>query len=122
MGVRGIRGAVTVTANTEQEIVTATKELIQEIVSRNDLVPEDIVSVLFTTTQDLNAVFPPKAAREWPEWAYVPLMCAQEIPVEGSLPMCIRLLLHVNTDKSQKEIEHVFLRDAVKLRPDLANK
>lgn len=121
MGVRGIRGAITVSANTEQEILTATKELIHEIVTRNTLAAEDIVSVLFTTTQDLDAVFPAKAARDLPEWTHVPLMCASEIPVEGSLTLCVRMLLHVNTDKSQKEIEHVFLRDAVKLRPDLSN-
>ncbi|MGE5703471.1 MAG: chorismate mutase [Clostridia bacterium] len=122
MAVRGIRGAITVDSNTVDEIVDATKQLIEEIVAKNELKPEDIASVIFTTTEDLNAVFPARGARDFAGWEYVPLMCAQEIPVPGSLPKCIRLMMHVNTEKSGKEIHHVFLRDAVKLRPDLTNR
>lgn len=122
MAVRGIRGAITVASNTVEEIVEATKLLIQEIVEKNELNPEDIASALFTTTEDLNAAFPARAARDFEGWEYVPLMCAQEIPVPGSLPLCVRVMLHVNTEKSAKEIHHVFLRDAVKLRPDLAKR
>jgi len=120
MGVRGIRGAITVQTNTEEEILPATRELIREMLEKNEVDTEDIASVLITTTDDLDAVFPAKATRALAGWEYVPLMCAREIPVQGSLPLCVRVLMHVNTHKSAKEIKHVFLRDAVKLRPDLA--
>lgn len=119
MGVRGIRGAITVETNTAAEIIAATEILLQEIITQNEVVPEDIASVIITTTEDLNDVFPAKAARSFTGWEYVPLMCAREIPVPGSLPKCIRVMLHVNTAKTQREIKHVFLREAVKLRPDL---
>ena len=119
MGVRGIRGAITVETNNADEIVAATEELLKEIIAKNHLEAEDVASILITTTEDLDAVFPAKAVRNLSGWEYVPLMCAREIPVPGSLPLCIRVMLHVNTTKSQREITHVFLREAVKLRPDL---
>ncbi|MCM3077890.1 MULTISPECIES: chorismate mutase [Brevibacillus] len=121
MGVRGVRGAITVENDTKEEVISATKLMLKEIISRNGLQPEDIASMLFTTTEDVSSVFPAQAARllDGENWAYVPLMCMREIPVPGSLPMCVRVIMHVNTDKSAKEIQHVFLRDAVKLRPDL---
>lgn len=121
MGVRGVRGAITVENDTKEEVISATKLMLEEIISRNGLQPEDIASMLFTTTEDVSSVFPAQAARllDGEDWAYVPLMCMREIPVPGSLPMCVRVIMHVNTDKSAKEIEHVFLREAVKLRPDL---
>ncbi|MGD8189211.1 chorismate mutase [Brevibacillus ginsengisoli] len=119
MGVRGIRGAITVETNRDEDIVVATEMLIREIIVQNELEAEDVASILITTTEDLDAVFPAKAVRNVNGWEYVPLMCAREIPVPGSLPMCIRVMLHVNTTKSQREINHVFLREAVKLRPDL---
>lgn len=122
MGVRGVRGAITVEKNTKEEILSATKMLIEEIVARNGIKPDDVASVILTTTEDVDAVFPAAAARMLEGWEYVPLMCAREIPVPGSLPLCVRVMMHVNTDKSAKEIQHVFLRDAVKLRPDLANR
>lgn len=121
MSVRAIRGAITVETNTDEEIWSAAELLVKEIVAKNDLHVDDIASVLFTTTEDLNAAFPAKGARNIKDWEYVPLTCALEIPVPGSLPRCIRVMMHVNTEKSNKEIHHVFLRDAVKLRPDLAN-
>ncbi|KZE55472.1 chorismate mutase [Brevibacillus parabrevis] len=121
MGMRGIRGAVTVEADTRDEIVSSTKWLLEEMVTRNEVNPEEIGSIIITTTEDLCATFPAQAARllEGEAWQYVPLMCAREIPVPGSLPLCIRVMMHVNIEKSAKEIQHVFLRDAVKLRPDL---
>ncbi|WNC17263.1 chorismate mutase [Brevibacillus brevis] len=124
MGVRGIRGAITVEADTREEIVSSTKLLLEEMVTRNQVQPEDIGSVIITTTEDLSATFPAQAARmlEGDGWQYVPLMCAREIPVPGGLPLCVRVMMHVNTEKTAKEIQHVFLRDAVKLRPDLTNR
>jgi chorismate mutase len=80
--------------------------------------------MIFTTTPDISSVFPAQAVRslEGEGWEYVPVMCAREIPVSGALPLCVRVMMHVNTEKSAQEIQHVFLRDAVKLRPDLANR
>lgn len=116
--VRGIRGATTVTENTREAILTATAELLQVIVDRNGLSTEDVVSVLFTMTPDLNAVFPAAAARAL-GWSGVPLFCASEIGVPDAPEMCIRILLHVNSSKKQSDIRHVYLREAVHLRPDL---
>ncbi len=119
MRTAGVRGAITVNNNDAQEILAATSELLTEIMAANpELSPKDIASVLFTLTHDLNAVHPAKAARQL-GWVEVPLMCAQEIPVPASLPRCIRVLLHWNTDLPQSEIRHIYLRDAVRLRPDL---
>ncbi|AQS58586.1 chorismate mutase [Desulforamulus ferrireducens] len=117
--VRGIRGAITVERNNSEEIGAATKELLQTIAERNQLDLEDVVSVFFTVTEDLTASYPAKAAREI-GWHNVPLFSALEPPIEGALPRCIRILVHVNTGKSQQEIKHVFLREAACLRPDLA--
>jgi chorismate mutase len=122
MGVRGIRGAITIENDTQEEIVSATKLLLEEMVSRNGVQADDIASIIITTTEDIKAAFPAQAARLLDGWQYVPLMCAREIPVPGSLPRCIRVMMHVNTDKTASEIQHVFLREAVKLRPDLANR
>ncbi len=120
MYVRGVRGAITVERNEEAEILYATAELLGQIVAENAINPEDIASVLVTVTQDLNAAFPAKVIREMQGWELVPLMCALEIPVPGGLEKCIRLMVTVNTDKSQKEIRHVYLNNAIKLRPDLS--
>ncbi|UFJ42776.1 chorismate mutase [Brevibacillus humidisoli] len=122
MMVRGIRGAITVEKNGAEEIISATEELLAEMIRLNQVSAGDVASVLITTTEDLDAAFPAKAARSFEGWTYVPLMCAREIPVPGSLPRCIRVMMHVNTTRSQREVEHVFLRDAVRLRPDLANR
>lgn len=120
MYVRGIRGAITVERNEETEILNATAELLGQIVSDNNIYPEDIASVFVTVTQDLDAAFPAKVIREMQGWELVPLMCALEISVPGGLPKCIRLMVSVNTEKSQKEIRHVYLNNAIKLRPDLS--
>ncbi len=113
---RGIRGATTVEHNDREEILAATTELLELLISRNDLHPEDVASVIFTVTDDLDAEFPALAAR-FLGWTEVALMCTREIPVPGSLEKCIRILLHVNTTRSAAEIQHVYIRKAVNLRP-----
>jgi len=117
---RGIRGATTVELNEEREILDETVVLMREIVERNEVNPEDICSVWITLTQDLDAAFPAKAIRQLEGWELVPLMCSVEVPVKGSLPRCIRLMVQVNTEKSQSDIKHVYMNEAKKLRPDLA--
>jgi chorismate mutase len=117
MYVRGIRGATTVEINEKEAIITATEELLEEVCRQNEFEPQDIASVFFTVTTELNATFPAEAARKR-GWTTVPMLCATEIPVPGSLPRCIRILIHVNTTKRQDEIRHVYLRRAVALRPD----
>ena len=117
--VRGIRGATTVEANTKPAIEQATIELLEELVARNAIDPAEIVSVTFTATTDLDAVFPAAIARTLTNWDKVPLLDVQQMHVRGSLPMCIRVLCHVNTPATQAEICHVYLRGAAGLRPDL---
>jgi chorismate mutase len=118
MFVRGVRGATTVEENSAELIKIATQELLQAIVKENSLCLEDIVSAIFTVTPDLNADFPAQSAREI-GWERVPLLCTTEIPVIGAMPLCIRILLHVNTTLSQLEINHIYLHKAVSLRKDL---
>ncbi|MCA9081959.1 MAG: chorismate mutase [Planctomycetaceae bacterium] len=121
MPVRGVRGAITVDANTSAEVLTATRELLQEILQRNELTDfSEIVSAIFTTTPDLTACFPAEAAREL-GMSQVPLLCASEIAVASGMPRAIRILLHVNTDRTQADMVHVYLRDAKKLRPDVSS-
>jgi chorismate mutase len=115
---RAIRGATTVTQNDKEAIVTATAELVAAIIAQNKLDSEQIVSILFTVTTDLNAAFPALGARQL-GLSQVPLMDALEIPVPGSLPQCIRCLMHINTQMTQSEIQHVYLHGAKALRPDL---
>ncbi|OGB90528.1 chorismate mutase [candidate division WOR-1 bacterium RIFCSPHIGHO2_01_FULL_53_15] len=115
MAIRGIRGATSVASNNKEGISAATKELLAALVRENELAIGDIASALFSSTAGLNAEFPAVAAREL-GWNDTPLLCMQEIDVPGSLKNCIRVLLHVNTDKSQKEMKHVYLREAVNLR------
>jgi chorismate mutase len=118
MACRGIRGATTAHSNTATAILTATQDLLIRMVEANGLAAEDVASVLFTATSDLTAAFPAQAAREL-GWQQVPLLDAQEIPVPGSLPRCVRVLMHWNTDTPQSEVHHVYLRGAAVLRPDL---
>ena len=118
MPVRGIRGATTVTSNTRDEILAATKELLTAIIDVNGIHADDVASAWFTTTLDVTAEFPAVAARQM-GWTAVPLMCSHEMGVAGSLPLCVRILLHVNTEKSPHEVSHVYLRGATALRPDL---
>ncbi len=119
MPMRGIRGAITVTEDQPDLILTATRELLESVLLANPgMRPEDIASIIFTVTADLSSTFPAQAAREM-GWSQVPMLCAREIPVPGSLPRVIRVLVHWNTERLQHEITHVYLREAVRLRPDL---
>jgi chorismate mutase len=112
---RGIRGATTVEHNDAEEILAATKELLQLMIEQNDLHTENIASAIFTVTEDLDATFPAQAARLM-GWAEVALMCGREIPVPNSLGKCIRILLHVNSMCSAADIRHVYIRGATNLR------
>jgi len=116
--IRAIRGATTVKENDKQEILNATCELLREMVKQNSVVKEDIVSILFSMTTDLDAVFPAEAARQI-GWDRIAMMSFHEIDVPGSLRKCIRVLMHVNTDKSNDELKYVYMNDARVLRPDL---
>ena len=119
MPVRGIRGAIAIDADQPEEILRATRELLTAILDANaTLLSEDIASAWFTVTEDLCSDYPARAARQL-GWTHVPLMCAQEIPVPGGLPHCIRVLLSWNTDLPQSAIRHVYLGAATSLRPDL---
>lgn len=119
MQLQGIRGATTTANDQPEDILSVTKELLQAILKANpSLISNDIGSALFTVTEDLTSVYPAQAAREM-GWQDVPLMCFREIPIPGSLSHCIRVLLHWNTNLKQQEINHVYLRDAISLRPDL---
>ncbi|MEO1132377.1 MAG: chorismate mutase [Cyanobacteria bacterium J06639_1] len=118
--VRAIRGATTVADNTETAIRQAVEELLDRVAAANAFDPEDIVSVTFTTTPDLDAIFPAAIARTRPGWTYVPLLDVQQMQVPGSLSRCVRLLLHFNTPAHQHDIAHVYLRGASQLRPDLS--
>jgi len=119
MPIRGIRGATTVSADEPDLILEATRELLEAILDANErMKPEDVASALFTVTDDLASTFPAQGARQM-GWGLVPMLCAREIPVPNSLPRVIRVLVHWNTEVPQSEITHVYLREAVKLRPDL---
>jgi chorismate mutase len=117
MACRGVRGATTCAENTREAILAATRELITAVVAANDINVEDVASCWFTTTSDLYAEFPAVAARQL-GWTDTALMNTHEMAVPGGLPMCIRLIIHWNTERSQADIQHVYLRGAVALRPD----
>jgi chorismate mutase len=116
--VRGLRGATTLEADTVEQVTERSQELMRQIMVRNDLCEDDIVSVIFTATADVNSAFPATAIREI-GFGAVPLLCAAEIAVPGSMPLCIRVLLHVHTTKTKEEIHHVYLHGAQGLRDDL---
>jgi chorismate mutase len=118
MMIRGVRGATTVEADTKDEILTATRQLLALMIRVNQIQSEDVASALFSVTADLNAEFPALAARQL-GWLEVPMLCTHELSVPGSLPKCIRILVHWNTEKTQSQIQHVYIREAVRLRPDL---
>jgi len=119
--VRAVRGAITVSENSREDILKETKLLLKTVIEKNGINHEDIIDIIFSTTHDLNAAFPAAAAREM-GLTDVALMCTNEIDVPGSLRKCIRLMLHFNTDKSNKDIKHIYLKGAASLRPDLADK
>ena len=112
---RGIRGAITAEANTQEAILTATQELFQELIRANAIEADDVAAVFLTTTADLNAEFPAVALRRM-GWTQVPMMCGHEMQVPDGLPQCIRAMVLVNTEKGPDELKHVYLRDAVTLR------
>ncbi|MBQ9598694.1 MAG: chorismate mutase [Clostridia bacterium] len=118
MAVRAIRGATTAEENTREAIIGATLELIKAIEDANDLKRADSISIIFTVTKDLTAVFPAAAAREF-GLTFVPLLDMQAPDIDGALEKCIRIMIHINTDKTKEEINHVYLRGAKALRPDL---
>jgi chorismate mutase len=116
---RGVRGATTIEANTAEDILEATTDLLEALILLNEITPEDVVSAVFTTTPELNAAFPALAARKL-GWTEVPLLCAHEMAVPGSLQRVIRILLHINSPRTAAEIRHIYLRDARALRPEWA--
>ncbi len=117
---RGVRGATTIRSDTRDEILTATRQLLALMIRRNDIHSVDVASAIFTVTHDITAEFPALAARQL-GWIDVPLLCGYEVSVPGSLPRCIRILVHWNTTRTQKEILHTYMREATALRPDLTN-
>ncbi|SEM84895.1 chorismate mutase [Mesobacillus persicus] len=117
--IRGIRGAITVQIDNEEEIISATERLAREVIRENGITAESVSSVFISVTHDLTSGFPAKALRQIDGWTFVPVMCMQEIPVPGSLQKCIRLMFHVNTDVRQEGIKHIYLEGAKVLRPDL---
>ena len=121
MLVRGIRGATTVARDEPALVLDATERLLREIVERNGFDPADVASALFTVTPDLVSEFPAAAARRI-GWTLVPLLNFTEIGVPGRLERCIRVLIHINTERAQNEIQHVYLEGATVLRPDLAGR
>lgn len=119
--IRGVRGATTIEENSEAIILAATEELLGKMIELNEINPETVASVFISTTNDITAAFPAKALRRFSGWTFVPVMCMQEMNVPNALKLCVRVMLHLNTDKSQEEIVHVYLKEAESLRPDLGN-
>ena len=117
--IRGIRGATTIMKNEEKEITLKTEQLLKEMIELNEVEPDFVAQILISVTDDINASFPAKAIRNIVGWEYVPVMCMREINVPNALPLCIRVMMTVNTNLTQKEINHVYLHEATKLRPDL---
>jgi chorismate mutase len=117
--IRGVRGATTVENDNETEIVNVTERLLEEMIRINKINPEHVASIFISVTDDITADFPAKAVRRFEGWSYVPVMCMREVPVPNALKLCIRIMIHLNTTKSQKDIQHVYLEGAKILRPDL---
>ena len=121
MAVRAVRGATTATENTKEDIVNASKELVSEILSRNDINTDDITDITFTVTKDLTKAFPASAVRAM-GITTVPLLDMQAPDIDGALKKCIRVIIRYNTDKGNADLHHVYLGEAQKLRPDIAKK
>ena len=119
MRCRGVRGATTVEANTRDEILTNTRQLLALMIRANGIEPDDVGSAMFSVTSDLNAEFPALAARQL-GWLDVPLLCTYEVDVPGSLRRCVRVLIHWNTETPQHQVRHVYIKEAMRLRPDLS--
>ena len=120
MAIRGIRGATIAAADTPEAIRAATRELLAGLVAANDLHPDDVASVIFSTTSDLTAEVPARAAREF-GWVEPAIMCLAEMDAAGGLRCCIRVLIHWNTELRPDQVRHVYLHTAAQLRPDRAN-
>lgn len=119
MACRGVRGATTIAANSRDEILLGTRQLLALMIRRNGIEGADVASAIFSVTPDLDAEFPALAARQL-GWLDVPLLCTNEIPVPRSLGRCVRILVHWNTDKLPGDIAHIYIKEAVQLRPDLS--
>ncbi len=119
MAVRAIRGAIQLESNGRDDILTGTSELVTEVMNRNELTTEDVISVLFTATGDLTAEFPALAARKL-GFQDVPLLCSVEMSVPGAMPRVVRLMMHVDTPRTREQVQHVYLRGASALRLDIA--
>ncbi len=119
MAVRAVRGAVQVGGNDRAEILAGTTELVTEVMTRNGLTPDDVISVIFTATMDLTAEFPALAARQL-GFQEVPLLCASELDVPGAMPRVVRLMMHIETGEPRAALQHVYLRGAAALRLDIA--
>lgn len=119
--IRGVRGAITAQENTELAILSAAEKLLKTMIEKNQINADSVASIFLSTTDDITAVFPAKAMRGFKGWTHVPVMCMKEMSVPGSLPMCIRAMMHINTEKKQDELFHVYLDGAKGLRPDLGN-
>lgn len=115
-----LRGAITITEDTREEVLEATRELLEELFSQNEILADNIISIIFTVTPDIKSEFPAVAARQL-GLTDTPLMCTREIPKPGALALCIRVLIHFYTTLSKNELKPVYLREAVRLRPDLLN-
>lgn len=118
---RGVRGATTAQANTREAILEATSELLNAMVEANGIRVDDVASAIFTSSPDINAEFPALAARQM-GWTHVALLCGHEMAVPGSLRMCLRILLHINTEKPASDLVHVYLRGAKVLRPEFESR
>ncbi len=119
MQLRGVRGAITLENNSKEEVKNATIKLTKEVLEKNNINKDDIAFVIYTVTNDINADFPAKYARLELGFDLIPMMCYREMEVEGSIPLCLRMLLTFNTNKTQKEIKHCYLGNAQTLRKDL---
>jgi chorismate mutase len=119
MMIRGIRGATTFEEDNEFDVISSTKQLVEQLINQNEIEPANVASVFISATTDLTSTFPAKTLRQFSGWKYVPVMCMQELAVPGGLSQCVRIMIHYNTDKEQDEIKHVYLKKAVSLRPDL---
>lgn len=116
--VRALRGATTLDVDERDHLIERTRELVDAVFSRNGLTEEDLISIVFTATDDVHSAFPAEAARE-AGFTHVPLMCARELDINGGIERCIRLLIHTYTDREPAQLRHVYLHDARQLRTDL---
>lgn len=119
--IRGLRGAITIESDKPEYVLEETAKLALAVAEANQVKPEDITSIIISTTPDITSAFPAKSVRSMEGWQFVPIMCMHEMNVEGALPLCIRVLIHANTELAQDQVRHIYLNDAVKLRPDLVN-